>query len=165
MCLQKIALLNLFHFISNLSSHNPPTLSSSPTLSHVVKRASHIAVTLDMIQQDLSMRHQVSCASSAGRTETVVAIASKLRKVQVALKQRLDEDMASEHGEEEMASEHADSEKAYMYSSDDDLSKDEVVFLRAQLEEKKKTIDFTTLEGAAELRGCYKRSKTLDEAT
>ena len=105
------------------------------------------------------MRDAVSQAIQVGDMQAVDLTSSKLEKTQRALEQRLREVQVHVTSLDEESS-----ARSTRSASDDDITIDEVVFLRAQLEEKMKNIDPTTQEGAAELRGCFKRSKTLDEA-
>ena len=113
-----------------------------------------------MIQEVLDMRDDVSQAIQVGDMRAVDLTSSKLEKTQRALEQRLREVQVHITSLDEESSAYS----TRSASDDDDLTMDEVVFLQAKLEEKIKTIDPTTQEGAAELRACFKRTKTLDEA-
>lgn len=112
-----------------------------------------------MIQKVLEMRDDVSRAIQVGDMQVVDLTSSKLEKTQRALEHRLREVQVHVTSLDEEGSAHSTRS-----ASDDDLTMDEVVFLQAQLEEKIKTIDPTTQEGAADLRACFKRTRTLDEA-
>ena len=101
-----------------------------------------------MIQQVLDMRDEVSRASQVGDMQTISSISSKLGKTQRALEQRLNEvDLQVGHDESrKMEFARTNTKETEISSSvdssddDDDLSKDELVVLRAQLEDKMKTI-------------------------
>ena len=143
------------------------------------ERATKITKTLGMIQQVLNMRDEVSCASQVGDMETVTSISSKLGKLQRALEKRIsgDQDHRDERAIESVSAKYditngtATSSKMEIScyadsstSSDDFLSKEEVVALRSQLENEMKSVDTKTREGMAEWRLRYKRLKVLEEA-
>ena len=109
-----------------------------------------------MIKQVLDMRDDISREIEGGNMQIINSTYSKLDKTQRALEQRIQQVKVNAAG--------LDEESSARSVSDDDLSKEEVVFFRTLEDEKMKTIDSTTHEGAAKLRVCYKRIKLLDEA-
>lgn len=105
------------------------------------------------------MRDDISREIEGGNMQIINSTYSKLDKTQRALEQRIQQVKVNAAGFDVESSAHS-----ARSASDDDLSKEEVVFFRTLEDEKMKTIDSTTHEGAAKLRVCYKRIKLLDEA-
>lgn len=119
-----------------------------------------------MIQQVLNMRDEVSCASQVGDMQTVTSTSSKLGKLQRALEIRISGDQ-DHHDERAIESDRANYDTSYTNagtSSDDFLSKEELIALRSQLENEMKSVDTKTREGMAEWRLRYKRLKVTEEA-
>jgi len=128
-----------------------------------------------MIQQVLDMRDEVSYASQVGDTQTISATSSKLSKMQMALEQRLNDEYGTSYEEPSnegctMELESANSDTCNMMEStnhgdsgNDNLSKEEIIALQTQLEEKMKSIDTRYREGMSEWRSCRKRIEVLNK--
>ena len=128
-----------------------------------------------MTQQVLNMRDEVSCASQVGDIQTVTSISSKLGKLQRALEKRISDDQ-DHYDERAIESDRANydttngtatrstrkmefSSYAESSTSDDFLSKEELIALRSQLENEMISVDTKTREGMAEWRLRYKNIK------
>lgn len=134
-----------------------------------------------MIQQVLNMRDEMSCAIRVGdKNHTVQSMHLKLDKLQKAMEKliRSDQDYLDER---KIESDRANydptngtatrstrkmefSSYAESSTSDDFLSKEELIALRSQLQNEMKSVDTKTREGMAEWRLRYKRLKVLEEA-
>ena len=151
------------------------TTTSLSLFLHPSQRATNIAQTLGMIQQVLDMRDEVSYASQVGDTQTISATSSKLSKMQMALEERLNDEYGTSYEEPSnegctMELESANSDTCNMMEStnhgdsgNDNLSKEEIIALQTQLEEKMKSIDTRYREGMSEWRSCRKRIEVLNK--